>query len=113
MGRPTHLREVTDETRPLNAIGRWQGVDDVFFHRSQIRKGVRLIWFGRTNHGDVYVVDEIRTLKVNRLGNLKEIPVDACVHMTDWIVLKRIGSNQWITRSFAALSYNAAWRLVT
>lgn len=90
---------------------RWQGDDDVLFHRRQIKRGVRLIYSGRTNHGDVYVVDEIRSHRVNRRGTSVEYGVDTPVHLSDWVVLKRLGSNQWRTVQFQYLSYSAVWRI--
>lgn len=104
-----HLRAVTNGDVPTPT--RWQGDDDVLFHRRQIKRGVRLIYSGRINHGDVYVVDEIRSSRVNRRGNLAEYQVDSPVHLSDWVVLKRLGSNQWRTVQFQYLSYSAVWRI--
>ena len=109
------LRVVTNNDVPTPT--RWQGDDDVLFHRRQIKRGVRLIYSGRTNHGDVYVVDEIRSHRLSKRrdanGQRKAIEygVDSPVHLSDWVVLKRLGSNQWRTVQFQYLSYSAVWRI--
>ena len=88
----------------------WQGDDDTFFHRRQIRVGVRLACFGRLDHGAVYEVVEVRRER-GQSGRLYLVPSGEVGHLSDVVVLRRLGSNENRSASFQRLSYSAIWRL--
>lgn len=97
-----------DNTVPgRRTSGGWQGEDRVFFHRSQIKVGTRLIDFGRRNHGDEYVVIDIKT--TNSRGKL--IPVPEPIKLSDLVVMRKLKHNEPRTVTFQSISYSAVWRL--
>jgi len=101
------LKLVANNEQPRKA-GKWQGIDDVFFHHSQVRIGTRLINYGRLDHGSIWEVREM--FELSQSGRRKR--VDAIEYLRDThIVLIRIGSNETRQMKFAGLSYSAIWRL--
>lgn len=110
MKSTTRLRLVdnNDQTKPPK---RWQGKDQVFFHKSQIKPGTRVVCFGRVNHGDEWIVDEIKTYRITKSGRAIPSQVNEVTKLTDDIVLRRVGGNVFRQVSFASLSYSAVWRL--
>lgn len=90
---------------------RWQGADDVFFHRSQIQIGTRFLNFGRIAHGTLWEVVEIKSYRITRSGRAIPSRIDAVQKLSDDIVLRRLGSNEIRQLAFAGLSYSAIWRL--
>lgn len=86
---------------------KWQGLDDVLIHRSQINIGTELICFGRLDHGDIWRVIEIKTY--SRGG--RPTKVDSIRKSSDNVVLLKRGSNETRQMTFVNLSYSAVWRL--
>jgi len=99
--RPAKLKQASTK------VQRWQGEDSVFLHRSQIRIGVVLTYFGRINHGQRWRVTEIMDYRTTDRGRKLEVVTQS----TDAVTLVRIGSNQTRRISFMYLSYSAIWRL--
>jgi hypothetical protein len=86
---------------------KWQGLDDVFLHRSQVNIGSELLYYGRLDHGSVWRVVEIKTFSKGG----RAYKIDYIKTMRDVVVLLRRGSNETRQVSFAQLSYCAIWRL--
>jgi len=104
------LRLAVSNNHPANApVGRWQGHDPVFFHKSQIRIGTKLQYFGRIDHGEVWEVTEIKTYRFAKTGRVITRKVEVVEKLSDDIVLMR--GNNWRQVSFAYLSYAAVWRI--
>lgn len=92
--------------------GRWQGHDDIFFHRSQVHVGTKFVNWGRTYHGEIWTVIEIRDYyKSARSGEMRTRRVQDVLKLQDDLVLRSDERN--ITRqvTFGTLSYSAIWRL--
>jgi hypothetical protein len=105
------LRLATNEGNPV-AGKLWQESDEIFFHRSQIKPGVRLMYYGRREHGEVWEVVEVKTYRVAESGRITSRTVDEIVRpTTDDVLLRRISTNETRLMSFYRLSYSAIWRL--
>lgn len=90
---------------------RWQGEDEVFFHKSQIAVGVRLINFGRKAHGEMWEVVEIKSYRMSRTGRVMGRKVDQVIKLSDDVTVRAIGRNEIRQLSFSTLSYSAIWRV--
>lgn len=100
-------------TRPSRAVTpRWQGHDVVFFHKSQIYLGTRLINCGRLSHGSIWAVVAIKTYHQTPGGRWVARPVDSVTKLSDELVLQNSDGSDTRQLSFAGLSYSAIWRLV-
>jgi hypothetical protein len=84
----------------------WQGLDNVFLHKSQVKVGLRLINYGRLYHGTLWEVVEVKTVSPG--GRVSKI--DAVKRLNDIVVLLRVGSNETTQLGFTYLSYSAIWR---
>lgn len=111
MPRPALRVATRDGAVVPDAEARWQGTDEVFFHKSQIRVGTRLINYGRTRHGTEWTVIEVKTFKVGRTGRAYASKTGGVAKLTDEVVVRRKGANETRQISFAAMSYSAIWRL--
>ena len=107
----TALVLAIDNTVPGRKLSGWQGHDKVFMHRSQISRGVRIVDFGRRNHGEEYEVIDIKTHIERPGGNVVTRSVGSVNKLTDDIIMRRVGRNSIKTVSFGRLSYSAVWRL--
>jgi translation elongation factor P/translation initiation factor 5A len=89
----------------------WQGADDVFMHASQVKIGARIRYHGRTDHGSVWQVTEIRTLEPGRGYNVKS--VHSVQRLKDEVILIRVGKLTKEKRqiTFSYMSYSAIWRM--
>jgi len=96
---------------PVKHARGWQGDDSSFFHKRQIRVGVRLVNLGRLSHGTSWEVRSIRTYRPTAAGTLRGHSTQVCEKLADDVTLVRSGSNEVRTCTFAALSYSAIWRL--
>ena len=90
-----------------NAPTKWQGLDDVFIHKSQINIGTEFVNYGRLEHGTVWRVTEIKTYSAGG----RTTKVDNVQKTSDNVVLLKRGSNETRQMSFIYLSYSAIWRL--
>lgn len=90
-----------------NAPKKWQGMDDIFLHRSQVNLGVEFVYYGRLDHGAIWRVSEIKTYSPGG----RTTKVDTVQTMHDNVVLVRRGSNETRQIGFTYLSYSAVWRL--
>jgi hypothetical protein len=86
---------------------KWEDTDDVFIHRSQIKIGTELVYFGRLHHGTKWRVVEIKNVSPGG----RTTRVERIKHIDDIVVLVRIGSNETKQYGFCYLSYIAIWRL--
>lgn len=95
-----------------NGIGRWQGHDNTFFHKSQVVVGTKLINWGRLYHGEIWEVIEIRSYrKSQRSGQMRTLRIESTERLNDDIVLRNNDRNVTRQASFASLSYSAIWRI--
>ena len=86
---------------------RWQGEDNTFFHKSQIKINTKLINFGRLYHGDIYQVISIKTMTPNGYKKVQEV-----LKLSDEITLRHLNTNRTFPMIFSNLSYSAIWRLL-
>lgn len=91
---------------------RWQGEDDVFFHKSQLKIGTELMKFGRIDHGSVWAVTAIYTWAYNLRDEWHYVLATEVKHLYDEIVLVNNATGERHRVRFSALSYSAIWRLV-
>lgn len=90
----------------------WQGNDDIFFHRSQLKVGTVLVNVGRLYHGTTWKVVGVCTYK--KSGNyFNTKPVQVAEHMSDKVTIVLESGQDTVRRTltFASLSYSAIWRL--
>lgn len=98
---------------PKDPSGKWQGTDPIFFHRSQLKIGTRILNFGRLTHGQLWEVIEIYTWKPDGSGNLIRTPAREVTRLTDDIILQTIRQPRQIRQTtFSTMSYSAIWRLL-
>jgi hypothetical protein len=91
---------------------RWQEHDPVFFHKEQIHVGTRLIYFGRTHHGELWQVAAITTYRLNSRGRTISESVNDVLKLSDDVTLVRIGGEQSARKvSFGYISYTSIWRI--
>ena len=102
------LKLVVENSQPRTGT-KWQGLDNIFIHRSQIELGTKLLNFGRLDHDSIWEVQTIFSVFENS-GRRKYL--DNVDKLHDQIVLKRIGSNETRQMTFVYLSYSAIWRLM-
>lgn len=110
------LRLVSNNPRPRSkakdtALARWQGPDSIFFHKSQIKIGTRLLNFGRLNHGQIWRVIEIYTWAPDGHGHLVQAPATEVTRLSDDIVIESTNPHQIRQTTFSTMSYSAIWRL--
>jgi hypothetical protein len=113
MAHRPKLRLIVDADQPPAEPKFWQGEDAVFFHKSQIKVGVRLMNFGRKAHGEIWEVVEIKTYRMAATGSGRMLSrkVDVVGKFTDDIIVRRIAANETRQLSFQTLSYSAIWRI--
>jgi hypothetical protein len=104
---PISRKRPAKEEKPA----RWQGEDDIFFHREQVKVGVQLQNFGRIDHATVWEVIQVKTYEIGRTGRAKAAPAGQVQKLSDDVVLRRVGANETRQVTFASLSYSAIWRL--
>lgn len=87
--------------------------DPIFFHKSQVRLGVQIEYFGRRDPGARWRVIEISSHEYVKGNVYKEVTVEEVKYLTDRVTIARVGK-PGLTRnvSFANISYSAIWRLV-
>jgi hypothetical protein len=99
----------------IEAPTTWQGEDDVFFHKSQIKVGTRLLNFGRKDHGSIWVVTHIYTHVILESGRIRRDTIEMVQKLNDYVefrkVVRGVTSNEQRQRTFGSLSYTAVWRL--
>lgn len=103
---PVTLKVVASTNNPKTSK-KWQGYDDVFLHRNQIRIGLMVENFGRLDHGSRWKVTHIYT----HTESGRRRSVDTLKHSTDIIELRNVDTDEKREMMFVNLSYSAIWRL--
>lgn len=84
-------------------------LDNIFFHKTQIKIGTRLWHMGRLAPNTVWVVTSIRTWDA-KTGRLR--PSDSVQKLSDDVYLRREDNRHDLRQgTFHYLSYSAIWRL--
>jgi hypothetical protein len=86
--------------------------DDIFFHKSQLHYGTRLIYYGRLDPMSIWEIVDIKSYflgKVVGQYSLKKVP--EIRHLNDILYFRKINTNETKKMSFGYLSYSAIWRL--
>lgn len=84
-------------------------LDDIFFHKTQIKIGTRLRYMGRLAPNTTWVVTSIRT-RDSKTGRLR--PSDSVQKLSDDVYLRREDNRRDLRQgTFQYLSYSAIWRL--
>src|ERR1700733_294472 len=104
--RNRRLSRIEKDTAPIDIF-----VDPVFFHKSQIKFGTKLCYFGRLAPNSEWEVIKIVTF-YKRKGIIRRRSIDHIEHLADDITLLRHGTNDIREITFAYASYSAIWRLV-
>jgi len=101
------LKLVVENSQPRTKT-KWQGLDNIFIHRSQIELGTKLVNFGRLDHDSIWEVQTIFSVFKDS-GRRKYL--DNVDKLNDQIVLKRIGSNETRQMTVICLSDSGIGRL--
>lgn len=117
MARSSTARLISlDEHRPHNTKKArkpnsklWQGHDPFFIHKDQIKKGVKLLYFGRRDHGELWEVVRLLTFVKNG-RRLEPVTAAAIEHPWDAVVLRRISDGRSRQLRFYSVSIPAYWR---
>lgn len=87
-------------------------MDDVFFHKSQIEYGTRILCLGRLTPNAIWRVTMIESNFLgSRLGDIKLKKVNQIRYLSDVITLKSEETGEVRKMTFIYLSYSAIWRL--
>jgi len=112
MARAARAARAEESQANGEASGKWQGFDSVFFHKSQVVVGTKLVNFGRMYHGEIWEVVEIRSYrKAQKTGRMLTLNIEETSKLNDDVLIRSNERN--ITRqvTFGTLSYSAIWRL--
>ncbi len=106
-----HPRYQSHNGKPKRVL--WQGDDDIFFNKRQIATGVRLLYFGRIDHGETFIVTSIKNYRKTKAGNILWDAGDTVKTPTiDDVVLRNERTGETTQRGFYSLSYHSNWRLL-
>ena len=95
------------------AIGKPAFIPDaIFFHKTQILVDATLLYMGRLDPRSQWTVERIKTYKQVRKGVYQGKSVKCVERLSDEVTLRRRGTSERRTASFAYLSYSAIWRLM-
>jgi hypothetical protein len=85
--------------------------DSVFFHKSQVHVGSKLLNLGRLTPRTIWEVTAIRTFIRTSSGGYRAHRVQTPNHLSDIVVLKCLDVRMMRECTFGNLSYSAIWRL--
>jgi hypothetical protein len=87
-------------------------LDDIFFHKSQLHYGTRLIYYGRWEPLSIWEVIDIRSHFLGKeVGDVKVKKVNEIRYLSDSLTVRNIKTSETRQVSFSYLSYSAIWRL--
>lgn len=87
-------------------------LDDIFFHKTQLKIGTRLAYYGRSDAMSEWQIVGITSHFLSKkVGQYRMKPVDEIRHLSDIIELQKVGSNSTRKMNFSYMSYSAIWRL--
>jgi hypothetical protein len=94
---------------------RWQGDDNIFLHKRQVKVGTKVMNFGRLDHQSLWEVIEIRTYNMasTGTGRIMSKLVQEVNKLSDDVTVRKMNDGETRRISFATLSYSAIWRLVS
>lgn len=86
-------------------------LDDVFFHKSQVRIGTAFVYMGRMDPLSVWTVVDVHTFARSKNG-WKRRRAEEVAKLKDEVVLHREGGqHKSLQLSFQYMSYSAIWRM--
>lgn len=87
-------------------------LDDVFFHKTQLTPGVKLICYGRLDPLSEWEVVEMKSRFTGKtVGEIKTRKVMELRFLSDKIYLRNTKTNDVKIQTFSGMSYSAIWRL--
>jgi len=87
-------------------------LDDIFFHKSQVKYGKTLLYYGRWQPMSRWDVIKIESHFLGKeVGDVTTKKVNEVRYLSDIITVQNIETGQKRQLSFAYLSYSAIWRL--
>ena len=89
----------------LSLVPKVEG-DPIFFEKRQLRVGMTLVYYGRTNPNSRWIIDAIYTGVTHRHTIFPET-------LKDLVQLTERGTGRRRLMKFGYLSYSAIWRLDT
>lgn len=88
-------------------------MDDIFFHVSQLKPGVRLIGWGRLDPLSQWEAIDIRTHQLGKkVGEVRQnVKTAQARFLSDKVTIRNLKTNETKTLKFSGMSYSAIWRL--
>jgi len=87
-------------------------LDDIFFHKTQLHFGSKLICLGRLNPRSMWEVIGIESHFLGEnVGDVKLKRVNEIRYLSDIVKIRNIETKEVRRFSFASMSYSAIWRL--
>ena len=87
-------------------------LDNIFFHKSQLVPGVKLIYYGRWEPMSIWEIVEIKSHYLGKeVGDIKYKKVQKVIFLSDSLALKNVATGEIRTLTFSYMSYSAIWRL--
>lgn len=112
MAKNTKRSPVKTEAPPTKRIKPAVVLDDIFFHKSQLKEGDQLVYYGRWQPLSMWEVVEFRSYYPGKIvGEIKVKRVPLIRHLSDVVTLRNTDTAEVRKVSFSYLSYSAIWRL--
>jgi hypothetical protein len=86
-------------------------LDNVFFHKSQVRMGSTFINVGRLEPGTRWRVTGIVSYTPTVTGRYRRDNVQVVRKLSDDVTMTRMGGREHRTATFVYLSYSSIWQL--
>lgn len=87
-------------------------MDDVFFHKSQIEFGTKILCLGRLTPNTIWTVIQIESHFLGgKVGKIKLKKVNQIRYLNDVITIQSEETGEKKRMAFIYLSYSAIWRL--
>lgn len=100
------VRFMSKDKKFKSQANSWQEQDNIFLHRSQVYVGLRLLYFGRLNHGEIWTIKQIKHYEKNhKVSYIQHVET-----MKDEIILVN-ERNEIHQMTFGYMSYSALWRI--
>jgi hypothetical protein len=87
-------------------------LDDIFFHKSQLQYGTKLIYFGRWDPKSIWEVIDIKSHFLGKeVGDVKIKKVNQVRFLSDSLTVRNVKTQETRTITFSYISYSAIWRI--
>jgi hypothetical protein len=87
-------------------------LDDIFFHKSQLNYGTKLVYYGRWEPMSTWEIVDIKSHFLGKeVGDVKIKKVNQVRYLSDSLTLKNTVTYETRILTFSYMSYSAIWRL--